>query len=81
MPVQRLKVSTLLLDLPFSEPVTHSGKILTNGKSHGKKPDGFLKVGEIKTLHESQMILKSHIKGPERAGCESSAGNGNCQIR
>ena len=41
MPVQRLKVATLPLDLPFSGPVTHSGEILTTGKSHGKKPDTF----------------------------------------
>ena len=39
MPVQRLKVATLPLDLPCSEPVTHSGEISTTGKSHGKKPD------------------------------------------
>jgi len=41
MPVQRLKVGTLPLDLPCSGPVTHSGEILTTGKSHGKKPDRF----------------------------------------
>jgi len=41
MPVQRLKVAILPLDLPCSGPVTHSGKILTTGKSHGKKPDRF----------------------------------------
>ena len=38
-PVQRLKVAILPLDLPYSGPVTHSGEILTTGKSHGKKPD------------------------------------------
>jgi len=38
MPVQRLKVT---LVLPCSGPVTHSGEILTTGKSHGKKPDRF----------------------------------------
>ena len=37
MPVQRLKVAILPLDLPCSGPVTHSGEILTTGKSHGKK--------------------------------------------
>jgi len=37
MPVQRLKIAILLLDLPCSGPVTHSGEILTTGKSHGKK--------------------------------------------
>ena len=41
MPVQRLKVAFLPLDLPCSGPVTHSGEILTTGKSHGKKPDRF----------------------------------------
>jgi len=41
MPVQRLKVAILPLDVPCSGPVTHSGQILTTGKSHGKKPDGF----------------------------------------
>jgi len=39
MPVHRLKVTILPLDLPCSGPVTHSGEILTTGKSHGKKPD------------------------------------------
>jgi len=41
MPVQRLKVAILPMDLPCYGPVTHSGKILNNGKSHGKKPDRF----------------------------------------
>jgi len=41
MPVQRLKVAILPLDLPCSGSVTHSGEILTTEKSHGKKPDGF----------------------------------------
>jgi len=41
MPVQRLKVAILPVDLPCSGPVTHSGEILTTGKSHGKKPDRF----------------------------------------
>ena len=39
--VQTLKVATLPLDLPYSGPVTHSGEILTTGKSHGKKLDRF----------------------------------------
>ena len=37
MPVQRLKVAILPLDLPCSGPVTYSGEILTTDKSHGKK--------------------------------------------
>jgi hypothetical protein len=39
MPVQRLKVTILPLDLACSRPVTHSGEILTTGKSHRKKTD------------------------------------------
>jgi len=49
MPVQRLKVAILPLDLPCSGPVTHSGEILTTGKSHGKKPDRF-------SLNDNQFI-------------------------
>jgi len=44
MPVQRLKVAILPLDLPCSENLTHSGDILTAGKSHGKKPEKFLQT-------------------------------------
>jgi hypothetical protein len=40
-PDQRLKIATLPLDLPCSGTVTHSGEILTTGKSYGKKPDRF----------------------------------------
>jgi hypothetical protein len=40
-PVQRLKVAILPLDLPCSGSVTHSGEILTTGKSYRKKPDRF----------------------------------------
>jgi len=36
-----LKLAILPLDLPCSGLVTHSGEILTTGKSHGKKPDRF----------------------------------------
>ena len=39
MPIQRLKVAILPLDLPCSGPVAHSEEILTIGKSHGKRPD------------------------------------------
>jgi hypothetical protein len=39
MPVQRLNVTILPLDLPCSGPVTHSEEILTTGKSHRNKPD------------------------------------------
>ena len=41
MPVQRLEVAILPLDLTCSGPITHSGEILTTGKAHGKKPDRF----------------------------------------
>ena len=41
MPVQRVTVAILPLDLPCSGPVTHSGEILTTGNSQGKKPDRF----------------------------------------
>ena len=43
-PVQRLKVAILPLDLPCSGPVTHSGEILTTGKSHRKEPDRLPRV-------------------------------------
>jgi len=42
MPVQRLKVAILSLDLPCSGSVTHSGEILSTGKSHRKEPDRLL---------------------------------------
>jgi hypothetical protein len=41
MPVKRLKVAILPLDLPYSGPVTRSREILNTGNSHGKKPDRF----------------------------------------
>jgi len=52
MPVQRLKVAILPLELACSGPVTHPGEILTSGKSQGKKPDRFRKsklINGIKT--------------------------------
>jgi hypothetical protein len=39
MPVQRLKVATLPLDLPCSGLITHSGDISITGKSHKNKLD------------------------------------------
>jgi len=42
MPVQRLKVAILPLDLTCTGPVTKSGEILTIGKSQGKKPERFI---------------------------------------
>jgi len=41
LPVQRLKVAILPLDLTCSGPVTHSGEILNTINSHGKKPERF----------------------------------------
>jgi hypothetical protein len=40
MPVQRLKVAILRLDVTCSGPVTHSGDISITSKSHKKKSDG-----------------------------------------
>jgi hypothetical protein len=36
MLVQRLKVTILPLDLPCSGPVSHSGELITTGKTHRK---------------------------------------------
>ena len=38
MPVQRLKVAILPLELSCPGLVTHSGEIQTTGQSHKKKP-------------------------------------------
>jgi len=54
MSVQRLKAAILPLDLPCSGPVTHSGKILTTGKSHGKKLD-------IQYLDPVKPVKKFHV--------------------
>jgi hypothetical protein len=51
LPVQRLKVAILPLELLCSGPVTNSGEILTTGKSHGKKPDRF-------SLHDDMDVKK-----------------------
>jgi len=56
MPVQRLKVAILPLDSPCSGPVTHSGGILTTGKSHGRKPDRLTRVMK----HYSTTGRKNH---------------------
>ena len=40
MPVHRLNVTVLPLDLQCYELAANSGEILTTGKSHKKKPDG-----------------------------------------
>ena len=55
MPVQRLKVAILPLDLPFPRPVTHPGEILTTGKSHGKKPN------IIRVIKSGRMRWAGHV--------------------
>ena len=59
MPVQRLKVAILPLDLPCSEPVIHSGEILTTGKSHGR--DFWIRetgtVQQVAQIHDRYMIM------------------------
>jgi len=53
VPVQRLKVAILQLDLPCSGPVTHSGQILNIGKSHGKKPDRYVRPERVNKWSKS----------------------------
>jgi hypothetical protein len=50
IPVQRLKVTLLPLELTCSGLVTYSGEFLTTGKSHKKKPDGH---GNETTIEET----------------------------
>jgi hypothetical protein len=71
MSVHMLKLATLPLDLPCSGPVTHSGEILTTGKSHRKKPDrrGFWTretgTGQhVAQLHDRYMMMMMMIIGP-----------------
>jgi hypothetical protein len=52
MPVQRLKVAILPLDLPFSGPVTHSGEILTTDYSHILKYTKKIKI----FLNDTKML-------------------------
>jgi len=47
MLVLRLKIAILTLNLTCCGPITHSGEILTAGKSHGKKPDRFSLNGNM----------------------------------
>ena len=62
MPVQRLKVAILPLDLPCSGPVTHSEEILTTGKSHGKKPDIFSLNDNMNVYYTLDEIAFSVLK-------------------
>jgi hypothetical protein len=58
MPVQRLKVAFLPLDLLCSGPVTHSGEIVTICKSHGKKPDRFSSNDDTDVLKKHYIIYE-----------------------
>jgi len=71
MPVQRLKVAILPLDLPCSGPVTHSGEILNTGKSHGKKQDRFsLKDDrEVKTLLPNFQQVENNPFEVDKSSC------------
>ena len=60
-PVHRLKVTILPLDLPCSGPVTHSGEILTTGKSHGMKPDRFSLNDNMDVEKVSQFEYKCNV--------------------
>jgi len=51
MPVQRLKVATLPLDLPCCGLIIHSEEILTPGKSYNKKPDGLFPKDEVANVY------------------------------
>jgi len=48
--------SGLTYNLPCSGPVTHSGEILTTGKSHGKKPDRFSLNDDTDVKKPSRLI-------------------------
>ena len=62
MPVHRLKVAILPLNLPCSGPVTHSGEILTTVKSHGKNPDRFSSNGNMDEITGIQEKLDTTCK-------------------
>jgi len=51
MPVQRLNLATLPLDLPCYALIIHSEEILTTGKSHNKKPDGLFPKDEVANVY------------------------------
>jgi hypothetical protein len=73
MPVQKLNVTILPLGLPCSGLVTHSGEILTTGKSHKKEAGRFYFIFNItkskfeSTDFSSRIEMKSHtdINKPE----------------
>jgi hypothetical protein len=47
MSVHRIKAAVLPLDLSCSGLLTHSGEILTNGKSQNMKLDGLLHTAAV----------------------------------
>jgi hypothetical protein len=54
MSVHRIKVAVLPLDLPCSGLLTHSGDILTNGKSQNMQLDEILPTAaEMKYVRET----------------------------
>jgi hypothetical protein len=54
MSAHRMKVAVLPLDLPYSGLLTHSGEILTNGKSQNMKPYGLLATAaEMKYIRKT----------------------------
>ena len=62
-PFQMLKITTLPPDLPRSGPLTHSGEILTTGKSHAKKSDRFsTHHQENKQLYLQHLVLVNRCR-------------------
>jgi hypothetical protein len=61
-PVQSLKLAILPLDSPCSGPVTHSGEILTTGKSHRKKLasiwKGWIELWKL----VRKLVSQSHVR-------------------
>jgi len=57
MPFPWIKVAILLLDLPCSGIVTHSGKILNTVKSPIKKPDGLFPKDDTEMKKRLHMFL------------------------
>jgi hypothetical protein len=55
MPVQRIKLAILPLDVSFSGLVIHSGEILATDKSHKKQIDGLTQDWDLKSYYELYM--------------------------
>jgi hypothetical protein len=69
MPVQRLKVTILPMDLLCSGLVTHSGEILTTGKFQNKKPSGLFKEENSDLRPKGRRNKERPLK--ETSGCVS----------